>query len=61
MITDLIFTTKLNPFKCENCNGDLTIKINNLFDQLSYNHLSRTKDIMPEPGRNLVILYNFKI
>ena len=61
MITDLIFTTKLNPFKCENCSGDLTIKINNLFDQLSYNHLSRTKDIMPEPGRNLVILYNFKI
>ena len=61
MITDLIFTKKINACKCDCCKGDLTIKVNNLFDQLSYNHLSRTKDIMPEPGRNLVILYNFDI
>ena len=61
MITDLIFTKKINACKCDCCKGDLTIKVNNLFDQLSYNHLSRTKDIMPEPGRNLVMLYNFDI
>tara|TARA_E500000331_G_C16975307_1_gene591119 strand:- start:146 stop:703 length:558 start_codon:yes stop_codon:yes gene_type:complete len=61
MITDLIFTKKINACKCDCCKGDLTIKVNNLFNQLSYNHLSRTKDIMPEPGRNLVMLYNFDI
>lgn len=61
MTTDLIFTKKLNACKNACCKGDLSVKINNLFDQLSYNHLSRTKDIMPEPGRNLVILYNFNI
>ena len=61
MITDLIFTKKINACKCDCCKGDLTIKVNNLFDQLSYNHLSRTKDIMPEPGRNLIMLYNFDI
>ena len=40
-------------------NQNFTIQFNNLFNKLYYNHLSRIKSIMPEPGRNLAI--NYKI
>ncbi len=35
----------------------LTMQINNLTNKTYYNHLNRVKIIMPEPGRNLNILY----
>lgn len=35
----------------------LTLRIDNLFDTEYRNHLSRIKAIMPEPGRNLRLLY----
>ena len=35
----------------------LTLRIDNLFDTEYREHLSRIKEIMPEPGRNLSLLY----
>jgi iron complex outermembrane receptor protein len=35
----------------------LTLRLDNVFDTTFRNHLARTKDIMPEPGRNLSLLY----
>ena len=40
-------------------NQDITIQFNNIFNNKYRNHLSRTKDIMLEPGRNILI--NYKI
>jgi len=39
-------------------NHSITMQINNAFDQKHYNHLSRIKSIIPEAGRNIVLLYN---
>jgi len=36
---------------------NITVQLNNIFDKTYYNHLSRIKDISPEPGINLVISY----
>lgn len=35
----------------------VTLKVDNLFDTEYYDHLSRIKEIMPEPGRNVSVLY----
>jgi iron complex outermembrane receptor protein len=35
----------------------LTLRVDNAFDQEYRDHLSRVKEIMPEPGRNLSLLY----
>ncbi len=35
----------------------LTLSAENLLDDVYYDHLSRTKVIMPEPGRNVSLLY----
>jgi iron complex outermembrane receptor protein len=35
----------------------LTLRVDNAFDQEYRDHLSRVKEIMPEPGRNLSVLY----
>jgi len=40
-------------------NYNITIQLNNILNQTYYNHLSRIKEIMPEPGRN--IIFNYKI
>ena len=36
---------------------NMTIQVNNLFDKEYYNHLSRIKNITPEPGRNFHLVY----
>ena len=40
-------------------NQNITIQLNNLFDEEYYNHLSKIKSIMPEAGRNVIL--NYKI
>ena len=40
-------------------NQNITIQLNNLFDEEYYNHLSKIKSIMPESGRNIIL--NYKI
>lgn len=35
----------------------ITLRVDNLFDTEYRDHLSRVKEIMPEPGRNLSLLY----
>jgi len=35
----------------------LTLRVDNLFDREYRDHLSRTKDIMPEPGRDVSVVY----
>lgn len=44
----IIGTTMLHAF---------VLGVDNVFDTTYRNHLSRTKEIMPEPGRNLRLLY----
>ncbi len=43
----------------ENKNQNITFQIKNIFNKKYYNHLSRIKSIMPEPGIN--ILFNYKL
>ena len=38
-------------------NQNITIQLNNLFDEEYYNHLSKIKSIMPEAGRNIILNY----
>ena len=38
-------------------NRNITLQLNNIFDETYYNHLSKIKDIMPESGRNISIVY----
>ena len=35
---------------------NFTLQFNNIFNETYYNHLSRIKDITPEPGRNITII-----
>jgi iron complex outermembrane receptor protein len=35
----------------------VTLRVDNIFDRLYRDHLSRIKEIMPEPGRNVSLLY----
>ena len=51
-LTDFIISYKYKRF-------NLTIQLNNIFDEVYYNHLSRIKNITPEPGRN--ITFNCKL
>ena len=36
---------------------NIIIQLNNIFDNTYFNHLSRIKNITPEPGRNVIIYY----
>jgi len=38
-------------------NQNMTIQFNNIFNTEHYNHLSKIKSIMPEPGRNVMLSY----
>ena len=49
-LVDLIFSYRYNK-------QDISIQLNNLFDEEYYNHLSKIKDSMPEAGRNIVFSY----
>jgi len=49
-ITSIYFQTFFN---FEDINGNIAISLDNVFDRVYYNHLSRIKSIMPEVGRNL--------
>ena len=40
-----------------NNNHNITIQLKNIFNQEYYNHLSKIKSIMPEPGINVLINY----
>jgi iron complex outermembrane receptor protein len=40
-----------------NSKHNLSLQIDNLLNTTYYNHLSRIKDIMPEPGRNIRLTY----
>ena len=33
------------------------LQLNNIFDEIHYNHLSRIKDLTPEPGMNIHLIY----
>ena len=46
-------------FKWGNTFHDLTLSLDNAGNQIYYNHLSRLKDIIPESGRNLRLVYRF--
>ncbi len=35
----------------------ISLNLNNLLDETYFNHLSRIKDLRPEPGRNISLLY----
>ena len=48
-LTDFILTYNYKTY-------DFTLQFNNIFDETYYNHLSRIKDITPEPGRNISII-----
>ena len=37
----------------------IIFQIDNIFDQIYYNHLSRIKSIMPETGRSATLQYRF--
>ena len=39
----------------------LSLKVENIFNQTYYNHLSRIKEVLPEPGRRFIgkLQYNF--
>ena len=39
-------------------NQSITVQFNNLLNEIHYNHLSRIKTIMPEPGRSIIFNYN---
>jgi iron complex outermembrane receptor protein len=38
----------------------LTLRVDNLFDREYRDHLSRTKDVMPEPGRDVSLVYRLQ-
>ena len=39
----------------------ITARVDNVFDTEYRNHLSRIKDLMPQPGRNFALLYRVTI
>ena len=53
-LTDFIITF---DYKKHN----MIIQLNNIFDEKYYNHLSRIKDITPEPGKNFQLIYKLFI
>ena len=40
---------------------NMTIQFNNIFNEEYYNHLSRIKDIAPESGKNIHLVYKLLI
>jgi len=40
---------------------NITIQLNNIFDEMYYNHLSRIKDLNPEPGANIHLIYKLML
>ena len=40
-----------------NKNQNFTVQLNNIFNEIYYNHLSKIKTIMPEAGRNIIASY----
>ena len=50
ILTDFIIDYK---YKKHN----IIIQLNNIFDNTYFNHLSRIKNITPEPGKNVIIYY----
>lgn len=53
-LTDLFSQYRFNTKKLLHT---LSLNINNIFDKEYFNHLSRIKDLRPEPGRNISLLY----
>ena len=51
-LTDFVLTYN---YKSHN----ITLQLNNIFDQVYFNHLSRIKDLTPEPGASIHL--NYKI
>ena len=51
-LTDFVITYN---FRMHN----FTVQLNNIFNQTYYNHLSRIKDLTPEPGAS--IHFNYKV
>ena len=51
-LTDFIYTFSFESHR-------LTLQFNNIFDKTYYNHLSRIKDLKPEPGAS--IHFNYKV
>ncbi|MEP1152111.1 MAG: TonB-dependent receptor [Balneola sp.] len=44
-------------FSSKNLLHTFSLNVNNVFNEEYYNHLSRIKDLRPEPGRNVSLLY----
>ncbi len=53
-LTDLFAQYRFNTKKLLHT---ISLNVNNLLDEEYYNHLSRIKDLRPEPGRNFSLLY----
>lgn len=53
-LTDLFAQYRFNTKKLLHT---ISLNVNNLLDKEYYNHLSRIKDLRPQPGRNITILY----
>ena len=49
-LTDFVLSYRKNG-------SSITLQLNNVFDNKYYNHLSRIKDIVPEPGQNIHLIY----
>ena len=54
LLTDFIVSYSYNKH-------NITVQFNNIFDEIYYNHLSRIKSFMPEPGRNIHLVYKVLI
>ena len=54
LLTDIIFSFNYKMHS-------MTLQLNNIFDKEHYNHLSRIKDIYPEAGRNVHLVYKIMI
>ncbi|MFY0684909.1 MAG: TonB-dependent receptor [Balneola sp.] len=58
--TDSYFLTDLFAqyrFSSKKLLHTISLNVNNLLNEEYYNHLSRIKDLRPEPGRNVTLLY----
>ena len=53
-LTDLFAQYRINGKKLLHT---ISVNVNNLLNEEYYNHLSRIKDLRPEPGRNFTLLY----
>ena len=42
-------------------NQNITVQLKNLFNEEYYNHLSRIKNITPEAGRNIHLVYKIML